>query len=60
MVPASPTTFFVAFHLGEVSLSYYGDMSEHLGYLTSVKLDTPGQIDLQVSLKSWLGWLRYI
>ena len=37
-------------------------MSEQyiIGNLTSVELDTPGQIDLQVTLKSWFGLLEYI
>ena len=34
-------------------------MSEQymLDYLLSVELDTPGQIDLQVTVKSWFGLL---
>ena len=37
-------------------------MSEQymLGYHTSVELDTPGRIDLQVTLRSWFGLLEYI
>ena len=31
-----------------------------LSYMASIELDIPGQIDLQVTLKSWFGWLEYI